>query len=59
MDHIGLWEEGGVDFEEVFRGLDAIGYGGYVTVHQAFAGVMPVEEAVARSARYLKPLMGL
>ncbi|MDE2925472.1 MAG: sugar phosphate isomerase/epimerase [Acidobacteriota bacterium] len=59
VDHIGLWEEGGVDFEEVFRGLDAIGYGGYVTVHQAFAGVMPVEEAAARSARYLKPLMGL
>jgi len=59
VDHIGLWEEGGVDFEEVFRGLDAIGYRGYVTVHQAFAGVMPVEEAVARSARYLKPLMGI
>ena len=59
VDHIGLWEEGGVDFEEVFRGLDAIGYEGYVTVHQAFAGVMPVEEAVARSARYLKPLMGI
>ena len=59
VDHIGLWEAGGVDFEEVFRGLDAIGYGGYVTVHQAFAGVMPVEEAVARSARYLKPLIGI
>ena len=57
VDHIGLWEAGGVDFEEVFRGLDAIGYGGYVTVHQAFAGVMPVEEAVARSARYLKPFL--
>jgi sugar phosphate isomerase/epimerase len=57
VDHIGLWEAGGVDFEEVFRGLDAIAYGGYVTVHQAFAGVMPVEEAVARSARYLKPFL--
>ncbi len=56
VDHIGMWEPGGVDFEEVFGTLHAIGYAGYVTVHQAFAGVMSVEEAVEKSARYLRPL---
>ncbi len=54
LEHIGLWEEGGVDFEEVFLGLDEITYVGFVTVHQAFAGVMPVEEAVRKSAEFLK-----
>ncbi len=54
LEHIGLWEEGGVDFEEVFLGLDEITYVGFVTVHQAFAGVMPVDEAVRRSAEFLK-----
>lgn len=53
LDHIGVWEKGGVDVEEMFAGLYAAGYAGYVTVHQAFADVMPVEEAVARSAAYL------
>lgn len=55
IDHIGLWEKDGVNFDDVFAGLDAIGYRGYVTVHQAFAGVMPVEEAVRKSAEYLLP----
>ena len=54
LEHIGLWEEGGVDFEEVFLGLDEITYVGFVTVHQAFAGLMPVEEAVRKSAEFLK-----
>ena len=54
LEHIGLWEEGGVDFEEVFLGLDEITYVGFVTVHQAFAGVMPVDEAVRKSAEFLK-----
>ena len=57
VDHIGLWEKGGVNCEEMFAGLHAIGYKGFVTVHQAFAGVMPVEEAVRRSAEYLKPFL--
>ena len=58
VDHIGIWEEGGVNFEEVFAGLKAIGYSGYVTVHQAFEGVMTVEEAVRRSAEYLRAGLG-
>lgn len=57
VDHIGLWERGGVDFVDVFRGLHEIGYQGYVTVHQAFAGIMPIETAVSRSADYLQPLV--
>lgn len=56
LDHIGVWEKGGVDAEDVFAGLRGIGYHGYVTVHQAFGDVMPVEEAVRRSYQYLKPL---
>jgi sugar phosphate isomerase/epimerase len=57
LDHIGLWEQGGVDCADVFGGLHQIGYQGYVTVHQAFAGIMPIETAVKRSAEYLRPLI--
>ncbi len=56
LDHTGVWEEGGVNSEDVFSGLHAIGYSGYVTVHQAFGDVMPVEEAVRKSYGFLKPL---
>ncbi len=54
VDHIGIWESGGVNFEEIFATLDEVGYEGYVTVHQAFEGVMTVEDAVRRSAEYLR-----
>ncbi len=57
VDHIGLWEEGGVDFESAFSALDNIGYEGFVTVHQAFEGVMTVDEAVQKSADYLSKLI--
>ncbi len=56
VDHIGLWDEGGVNFEEVFDTLHGIDYRGYVTVHQAFEGVMSVEQAIHRSYEYLRPL---
>jgi sugar phosphate isomerase/epimerase len=56
LDHIGVWEEGGVDAGSVFAGLHVIGYGGYITVHQAFGDVMPVDDAVRRSYAFLKPL---
>jgi sugar phosphate isomerase/epimerase len=55
LDHIGVWESGGVDVEEMFAGFSEVGYQGYLTVHQAFGDVMPVEEAVRRSYEYLKP----
>lgn len=56
LDHIGVWEKGGVDFETVFAALHQIGYQGFVTVHQAFGDVMPIAEAVEKSYAYLKPL---
>lgn len=53
VDHIGIWEQGGVDFDGVMSKLKQIRYDGFVTVHQAFAGIMPTEEAVRKSAEYL------
>jgi len=53
VDHIGIWEQGGVRFEELFETLGEIGYDGYVTVHQSFEGSMTVADAVRRSAAYL------
>lgn len=53
---IPLWEEGGVRFDDVFRGLKAIEYDGYVTVHQAFAELMGPREAAEQSARFLRGL---
>lgn len=57
IDHIGIWEKGGVTFEPVFQTLHEIGYRGHVTIHQAFEGVMSVSEAISRSRAYLKPLI--
>ena len=57
LDHIGLWESGGIDFNEVFQGLADVQYRGYVTIHQAFAGIMSVAEAARRSASFLEPWM--
>jgi sugar phosphate isomerase/epimerase len=54
--HIPLWEPGGVDFSEVMRGLQAIGYDGFVTVHQAYAELMGPRDATAKSAAYLRSL---
>ena len=48
---------GGIDFECVFEGLMAIGYDGYVTVHQAFGGDLPPQEAALRSATFLSKLI--
>ncbi len=55
VDHIGVWEEGGVDVDAVFDAMHEVGYEGYLTVHQAFGDVMPVEEAVRRSYEHLYP----
>jgi len=54
-DPIRLQDEGGVDFPLVFRGLEEIGYDGYVTVHQAFREIMEPEDAAEQSYAYLKP----
>lgn len=56
--HIPLWEPGGVNFPEVVTALQAIGYDGYFTVHQAYAELMGPREAAVKSAAYLRSLGG-
>ncbi len=56
FDQLPMWEAGGIDFAPIMEGLAAVGYEGYVTVHQAFAGVAGPEEAVGRSAEYLRSI---
>ena len=53
---IPLWEEGGIRFPPLIDALQAVGYEGYVTVHQASAE-LGTEAAVRESARYLKRLL--
>lgn len=57
-DPIRLQDKGGIDFPSVFQGLEAIGYDGYVTVHQAFREIMEPEDAAEQSYTYLKPFCG-
>ena len=52
--HIPLWEDSGVDFRASVEGLKAIGYDGYLTVHQHFAHIMGPDEAAIESAKYLR-----
>jgi sugar phosphate isomerase/epimerase len=52
--HIPIWEAGGVDFESVLTGLQAIAYDGFFTVHQAYAEIMGPREAAVESAEYLQ-----
>ncbi|MEM7233836.1 MAG: sugar phosphate isomerase/epimerase [Planctomycetota bacterium] len=55
LDHIGIWDSGGVDGDAVFSKLREVGYEGYVTVHQAFGGVMAPVDAARRTFEYLQP----
>ena len=55
-DPIRLQDSGGINFETVFEGLGAVGYDGYVTVHQAFTEIMEPEDAAHQSYEYLTQL---
>ncbi len=55
--HLPLWEDGGVDFPAAVDGLKAVGYDGYLTVHQHYAHIMGPDEAAVQSARYLQSLI--
>jgi sugar phosphate isomerase/epimerase len=55
--HIPLWEDGGVDFRAAIDGLIAVGYDGYLTVHQHYAHIMGPDEAAIESGRYLRSLI--
>ena len=57
FDLIPLQEAGGIDFSSVFAGLRAVGYDGYVTVHQAFAGLLGAEAAARQSFEYLSSVL--
>ena len=56
FDHIPLHDPRGVNWHEVFDALEAVGYDGYVTVHQALAEIMSPAEAAQVSADYLRSL---
>lgn len=56
---IRLQDRGGIDFELVFEGLAAIGYDGYVTIHQAFSNIMSPTEAAQQSYDYLMSIANL
>ncbi len=58
VDQIPLWEQGGMDFESIIADLAEVGYDGYVTVHQASAGLGGGAQAARRSAEFLHK-MGL
>ncbi|MEO8499177.1 MAG: sugar phosphate isomerase/epimerase [Planctomycetota bacterium] len=55
--HLPLWEDGGVDFRAAVDGLKAVGYHGYLTVHQHYAHIMGPDDAAVESARYLRSLI--
>ena len=55
--HLPLWEPGGVDFVAAVDGLKAVGYDGYLTVHQHYAHIMGPDEAAIESAKYLRSLI--
>jgi sugar phosphate isomerase/epimerase len=55
--HLDPWETGGVDFDAVLRGLQAVGYDGYFTLHQA-QGIQTAADARAfaeRCAEFVRP----
>ena len=54
--HVPMWDPRGRDFAAVLTALEQISYDGYVTIHQAFAGLNGAAEAAARSAAYLRTL---
>ena len=57
FDQIPIWDDRGIDFPMIFETIEQLGYDGYVTVHQAFAGLSGPEEAIRRSAQYLRSLL--
>ncbi|MDP6042140.1 MAG: sugar phosphate isomerase/epimerase [Candidatus Latescibacteria bacterium] len=52
-----LDESGGIDFNRVFEGLKAVNYKGYVTLHHAFGGDLPPNEAATKSVNFLKSFL--
>ena len=52
-----IWDGRGIDFPHIMDALGEIGYEGYVTVHQASAGVQGgPAAAITENARYLRSI---
>ena len=57
FDQVPIWDERGIDFPHIMNALSEIGYEGYVTVHQASAGVKGgPAAAITENARYLRSI---
>ncbi len=54
--HLPIWESGGVNFPEVIKGLEDIGYTGFITIHQAYGSLMGPTEAAVQTAACLRRL---
>lgn len=57
FDQIPIWDGQGIDFPHIMDALASIGYAGFVTVHQASAGVRGgPAAAIEENARYLRSI---
>ena len=57
FDQVPIWDGRGIDFPHIMDALSEIGYEGYVTVHQASAGVQGgPAAAITENARYLRSI---
>ena len=57
FDQVSIWDGRGIDFPHIMDALSEIGYEGYVTVHQASAGVQGgPAAAITENARYLRSI---
>ena len=57
FDQVPIWDGRGIDFPHIMDALSEIGYEGYVTVHQASAGVEGgPRAAITENARYLRSI---
>ena len=57
FDQVPIWDGRGIDFPHIMDALSEIGYEGYVTVHQASAGVKGgPAAAITENARYLRSI---
>ena len=57
FDQVPIWDGRGIDFPHIMNALSEIGYEGYVTVHQASAGVKGgPAAAITENARYLRSI---
>ena len=58
FDLIDIPEPGGIDFASILKGLQAVDYSGWVTVHQSAPQSGSAEASARATARYLEELAG-